>query len=180
MYLLIQHFTSRNISFRKTHECTGILCNIFAQQLPNSRNVIFFPPLSQLDVYFKPIAPCGKNKSNSFQDSFPDIFLELHLRTRRHAEKRGVGVRVDTWLFVIIQPCCHLLTWPSLYSYLVDFIHRCLLPYHKISSLWSHPACCLYNPHTRCQTLLGGWDPHSFDATFRCLGHSDVFVSHKF
>ena len=80
----------------------------------------FFFPLSQLDLYFKPIAPCGKNKSNPFQDSFPDIFLELHLRTRRHAEKRGVGVCVDTWFFVIIQPCYHLLTWPSFYRYLVD------------------------------------------------------------
>lgn len=58
----------------------------------------------QLDLYFKLIVPGGKNKSHLFLDLFPDIFLELQLRSRGHEQGRGIGVCGDSWSYVIIHP----------------------------------------------------------------------------
>lgn len=128
---------------------------IAASKLKYARNIIFFP-ISQLDVYFKPIALRGKNKSLSFQDEFLDIFLVLHLRTRGMHRAEVLGLCVDSWPYVITQPCCHLLSWP-LFCWVTDFIYRLVLPYCTISSLRSHPDfLLLLSYHAGLSDTMGG------------------------
>lgn len=61
-------------------------------QTQDTRNAIL-SPMSQIDLYLKPILPGNENESHSFQNSSLDIFVELHQRTRKNAQSSNAGVR---------------------------------------------------------------------------------------
>lgn len=75
----------------------------------NTRNAML-SPVSQADLYCKPILPGNENESHSFQNSSLDIFVELHQRTRKDPQGGNSGVRriLDLMSHPIVLSSPHL------------------------------------------------------------------------